>query len=207
MTDYFTSDLRLGDPEAAHARGFGRNLTAHNASIIHGLINDLSPKGRLFVLGDLTAGIDHGAEQPLVAELARILRAHDISLRLILGDADAAHPMNGRASRRYANNYTDAANGAVSQTDMMTIAGVDVMLNHFSYDTVDQTSEQWSLRDCGVPLLHGDPGGMFRSSPTEPVMRSTATNALQVNVSLDTWGMHPVSKSAVDNLIRNHLKN
>lgn len=196
MTDFFTSDLHLGDGDVAVGlRGF-TTTAEHDSMILDNLDSVLTTGDRLFCLGDLTAGTDIHAEKKHLRELRDVIKDNNARLLLIPGNHDLVHPLNGKDSRATYDVYAALADWMGLSTQLR-IADTDVMVSHFPYNGelfgVDN-HVQHRLRDLGAPIIHG------HTHSNEKISRSYA-GSLQINVAVEAWNYLPVTKQAIHRLI------
>lgn len=199
MTDFFTSDLHLGDDNVAVGlRGFA-TTAEHDSMILDNLDSVLTPGDRLFCLGDVTAGADIHAEKVHMRALRDVIKDNGARLLLIPGNHDLVHPLNGTASRATYNVYAALADW-MGLSSQLRIADTDVMVSHFPYNGelhgVDN-HVQHRLRDLGAPIIHG------HTHSQEQISRSYA-GTLQINVAVDAWQYLPVTKLHIHTLIEEH---
>lgn len=197
MTDYFTSDLHLGDHDVILGlRGFN-SVTEYNQMILENMLNIMKPGDRLFNLGDMTAGISITQDETLIREFNNVLAQNKIHTDIILGNHDIAHPMYGQLARRWAHTFNDLFY-RVDTASQMNIAGQEVLLSHFPYEgelNGPDNFTQWRLRDCGKTIIHGHTHSSEKTS-------LSSTGSVQINVAVDAWNYMPVSKVDIDALIR-----
>lgn len=203
MTDWFTADLHLGHDKVAQLRGFSSTAEHDNTILtnLHHSIGDGS--GRLWILGDLSVGNKH--EAAALAALNKLAFRHmdATTLHLIAGNHDSVHPMSSQAHKvmdryvRSGDNYMPTF-ASVATMASIKIAGERALLSHYPYDgdhrTIDR-HEQFRPRDLKATIIHG------HTHAPLPISYSDR-GSLQICVSLDAWGMKPVTKDTLTRLIQ-----
>ena len=189
MATWFTSDLHLGHLLVARSRGC-ETPGEHDAALTERWRGLVAAEDEVFVLGDVALG-GWRDNIPRVADLPGVKH-------LVLGNHDRAHPMHNRA-HAYIHEY-ETVFASVQTAATVKIAGTRLVLSHFPYDgdhTVEDRTQQWRLRDLGVPILHG------HTHSTEVVSRSDS-GTLQIHVGLDAWQYRPVSERELSAVLAEH---
>lgn len=177
MTTFFTSDLHFGHQRVAEWRGFD-GLAEHDDFLAQQWRSVVKDGDEVWVLGDVALGG--------WANTVKIFDALPGTKHLVLGNHDRAHPINKNAHKHIATLalFFETVQTAAS----LRAGGYDLMLSHFPYDgdhTDEERYDEWRLRDCGRPLVHG------HVHSTERFTRS-ATGTPQVHVGVDAWNWGPV---------------
>lgn len=184
MGIFFTADLHLGHSLVAGLRGFD-SVAEHDAILLANL-RKIGKEHDVFILGDLVFGPDK------IDGIARILKSlAGNKVHLILGNHDRGHPCNPNGHK-----HLGLYEGFTSVQTAAQVRGM--MLSHFPYDgdhTAEQRFDQWRLRDCGLPLLHG------HTHSSEKVSYSPQ-GTLQICVGLEAWDMRPVSLGEIQTLLK-----
>lgn len=194
---WFCADLHFGHAKVAGLRGFA-NTDDHDAAVMAGLRSCLSKGDTLWLLGDLTMGGKHREIAALEA-LGKFAQERDVTMHLILGNHDRAHPQHTNSARaeRDARQYMETVGIA---RRIKVADGGRALLSHFPYTgdhTATERYTQWRLPDEGMPLIHG------HTHSTEKVSHSQA-GTVQVCASLDAWNLLPAPQSQVEDLITRH---
>lgn len=193
MTDYFTADLHLGHRKVAEIRR-ATTVSGHDHLILGYLRSILKPGDRLWILGDVSGGRE---EQDVLDRLQILASKAQIDLHLIAGNHDSIHPMHRHSERAHQNFRR-----AFTSIDSMGTFRHDkrkIMLSHFPYEGDRGVTRypEYRLPDTGVPIIHG------HTHSSEKVSYSAA-GTLQICVSLDAWGLKPVSKETLVKIINEH---
>lgn len=178
---WFTSDLHIGHRFVAGLRGF-EHVEEHDAYICDGWSNFVGPNDQVWVLGDIAVSNPKRA-----LELLDRLPGHK---HLIAGNHDRCHPLHRDAHKRQ-REYLQVFE-SVQAFARRKVAGQDVLLSHFPYDTDrgEVRYTQYRLRNEGLWLLHGHThSDVIATSPNE------------IHVGVDAWGMAPVALGAIEGLM------
>lgn len=153
---YYCSDLHWGHASVAKLRGYA--VESWKALVIDEL-SALRPNDILFILGDVALDKKSTAE---AFDMLESLPVHDI--RLVWGNHDQGRPTSShpnKALHRRACEVTTVTGTALSRK----IAGRQVLLSHFPYDSVPSqyatgdepnlANRLFRLHDQGLPLVHG----------------------------------------------------
>jgi len=186
---WFTSDLHIGHGLVAGLRGFA-STGIHDDALATAWDATVAPEDTVWVLGDISAGGSTGQRNALAWIAQRNGTKH-----LVAGNHDGIHPHN-RDAAKWAQAYAEPF-GFVGSGARRRVNGTEVLLSHFPFDG-DHTGisryDQWRLRDCGVPVLHGH-------THSARQLGHSATGTLQVHVGVDAHGLAPVSLDWVTKVI------
>lgn len=185
---WFTSDPHINHPLVAEKRGYP-SVDLHNTALAHRWDRRVQEGDDVWVLGDVVMGGDRDEGLDWFAE--RKGRKH-----LVLGNHDRAHPLNRNAHEHIAQ-YARVFDTVQTMARVSLGDGVMAMLSHFPYagDRGPERFAEWRLRDHGRVLLHG------HTHLPQRISRSPA-GTLQIHVGLDAWGMKPVSRFEVLQVVR-----
>lgn len=184
---FFTSDLHLGHRFVAGLRGFD-NVDDHDAAIARYWDEAISDDDVVWVLGDIAVS------NPSYALGA--IGSLPGQKHLIAGNHDKCHPMH-RDSHRYQKQYLEVFE-SVQAFARRKIAGWDVLLSHFPYDTDRETGgpevvryTQYRLRKegPGLWLIHGHTHGQEQ------------LHDQQIHIGLDAWDLKPVPLDTIEKII------
>lgn len=192
--DWFTSDLHLGHENIISFcdRPYS-SLEEMNDALIDNWNSVVDPDDRVWVLGDLAMGqLRHTV--PLLG------RAHGTKI-LVAGNHDSV--WEGNRTNRNATIreerlelYTRVFDSVVSPNRDKVIpyrlGARNVLLSHFPYETDWQGRadlDEFKYEDEGDWLLHGHVHTLW------------GVNGRQVNVGVDVWDYHPVSRDTLRDLI------
>lgn len=196
-TTWLSSDTHFGHAFMAKWRGFAsadetdpeviaEAIRRHDERILANIFKRVRRGDELFLLGDLMLG----KKADGLAHLGRITEA-GITVHVILGNHDRAHPMNGN-SHAHLRPLLEVVE-SVQVAGMLRHEGRKIHLSHFPYDgegelrlEADERAGQWRLRDEGKMLFHGHVHDELRA-------RRSANGTPMVHVGLDSWGLFPVS--------------
>lgn len=200
MTDWFTADLHLGHEAVAKRRGFD-NSTEHDYRVVSNILDRKTRGDRLFVIGDLVSGHEKpGDEIARVEKFSMVLDNCGVELHVITGNHDCVHPSRSKA-HRHLFDYASVVDSLAS-IGTLKISGQRAVLSHYPYDgdhKAEDRDVQWRARDLGALIIHG------HTHASEPVSWSRQ-GTLQICVSLEAWGMFPVSKDELARLIERNQK-
>lgn len=187
---WFTSDTHIGHDLVAAHRGYGR---AERMAFIMGQRWDrlVQDGDEVWVLGDVVMGMDREAGLDWFAQRRGIKH-------LVLGNHDRAHPLNNNAHAHIAI-YARVFETVQTFATVPLGEGVRARLSHFPYagDRGAERFSEWRLRDAGKVLLHGHTHLPERIS-------YTPLGTLQVHVGMDAWGLRPVSRHDLYQLVLQH---
>jgi calcineurin-like phosphoesterase family protein len=166
---YYTADPHLGHRFVAKTRGFGEDVSAHDAAIVDHWAATVRKDDIVYVLGDVAVSSPTYALGVLAALPGR--------KRLITGNHDRAGAQF-RDAPRWDVIYRQAFEW-IAPFGRRRIAGRQVLMSHWPYyldREVPPRDEQYRLRDHGAMLLHGHlHSNEVRTSPTE------------IHVGWDAW--------------------
>lgn len=195
-THWFTADPHFGHVKVAELRGFA-DAAEHDETVLGGFYAHLRKGDSLWILGDLTMG---GKRREIEALGAMRAFADEVgvSLHMVLGNHDRAHPMHTGSYRaeRDMREHMDS----VSTARRIKIGGGRALLSHFPYagdHTAVERYPQWRLPDEGMALIHG------HTHSAEKVCLSPK-GTVQVCVSLDAWELRPARKSEIADILGDH---
>ena len=183
---WFTSDAHFGHRLVAGIRGFD-SAEEHDTAIVTNFAARVHSSDHVWWLGDMTVS----RPEPAFEALAQIPGTH----HLVTGNHDkvsAVHRDAHKWQRVYMEHFASVANIARRR-----IAGRNVLMSHFPYDTDDGQADrgevryqQFRLPDLGDWLLHG-----------HTHMGGQRQHGRQIHVGLDAWDLAPVNLWDIENLI------
>lgn len=191
MTIWYTSDPHWGHRFVAQLRGFGEDAYAHDEWLRKVYSEAFKPGDVVWWLGDLTMRL-----APVDAAAASIATRSTADHRLVYGNHDAGHPMHREAHRHQRAYYGFKMAAPFAKRRLPKVG--EVYLSHFPYirnDGADRHA-QWSLRDLGVPLIHGHTHG-------PEIVTRTDAGTLQIHVGIDAW-RRPVAEHEIVDIILDH---
>lgn len=192
-THWFAADFHFGHNRVAELRGFD-STEDHDAAVLAGL-NRLRRGDTLWILGDVTMGGKH-REIEALSTLSALASDRALTLHLVLGNHDRAHPMH-TGSYRAERDAREHMSTVGTARRIKIGNGGRAMLSHFPYSgdhTEVERYSQWRLPDEGMTLIHG------HTHSTEKVSH-TVGGTLQVCVSIDAWDLRPASKQEIEAII------
>ena len=196
MAVFYISDTHFSHPLVSGLRGF-RSVEEHDETIFNNIHKQVRTGDTLWILGDVVFGSSK-------REMLERLRYETIgvTLNVILGNHDRPSPV-----------MSNGHNFLQEWTDLFDFVGTYArvspgwMLSHYPYDTryveeqhrdYDETREdrfdQYRVRDCGRPLIHG-----HTHNPQKYSISNKGTP--QVNVCLEAWDMRPVPHGQIVDLL------
>jgi len=180
---FFHSDWHFNHDFVARTRGF-ENAHDHDEALIAGINARVTKRDTIYVLGDLFMG-------SVTAGLDQVKRVNG-TLRLILGNHDAAHPLHKKSSA-HARRLLEVFDSVSLAEQVVLPGGRPVLLSHFPYegdhDDRPDRYTQWRLRDEGAWLIHGH------------VHDTWTLRGRQLNVGVDKWSNGPVEAGIVATMI------
>lgn len=184
---FYWSDPHFGHEYVSGLRGFA-TTDEHDEFIKDAWLSKVGKNDQIWVLGDLTL------KSPSVA--LDILVDLPGTKHLILGNHDAAHPLNRKAHTQQKRHF--AAFESVQTAATHRIGGVKFLLSHFPYEGDHAYYEdrymQWRLPDRGIPLVHGH-------VHDEWLIRKTSAGTRQLNVGIDRWMDGPASQDEIISML------
>lgn len=197
---FFTSDLHFGHKYVAALRGWGRIETGpdgnrqiiqdaddvfrHDQTLIFNWNTLVGDQDHVYVLGDFSL-----KSPPVINQWLLQLNGHK---HLIWGNHDKGFG-GDRQSYKWVKQYLDAGFESIQSYLRLKIDGNQVMLSHFPYDgdhTEGDRYEEYRLRDCKMPLLHGHTHSSQKVSVSE-------AGTLQIHVGVDSWDLKPVAEHMI----------
>ena len=184
MDTWFTSDWHIGhrniitycDRPFADVEAMNEALIANHNALV-------KPGDLVIDVGDFSM-----SERHVAPTLSRLVGRHI----LVCGNHDKPFASHKGASRA-ATLYRQYGFEDVLQNMHMTIAGMDVLIQHMPYGNDSRHDDRYaSLRpvDAGLPLLHGHVHG------------SWAENGKQINVGVDVRDYKPMHLDEVASILR-----
>ena len=189
-TVWFTSDLHIGHAVVTQIRGFA-TVIDHDMTLAAAWDEKVGPGDDIWVLGDISSGSASAQRTALDWLSSRPGRKH-----LVSGNHDGIHPMH-RDAAKWVGEYGFVFH-YVSSAARRRIDGTEVVLSHFQYDGGDHVQgryDQWRLRDCKVPVLHGH-------SHSGDFVSHSGSGTLQIHVGVDAHGFSPVPLERISGILK-----
>lgn len=189
----FTADLHLGHRLVSELRGFP-TVDEHDTTILNNLSTDTRPGDTLWVLGDISVG-GSTAQRNALEMLTELAHGRQLTLHLVAGNHDGAHPMH-RNAHKWDHAYRQVF-ASVQPFARRRIDGTNVWLSHFPWlGGGDHTDDE----RCRVVRLNDDGSSWLMHGHTHSPERIEREQR-QIHVGLDAWDLQPVTLSAVTELI------
>lgn len=183
--DYIAAD----DVEAA-GRVAERIIAIHDAEIARRWDSVVAPEDIVYVVGDICVGEGKGCDAAI-----GIIESRPGRKRLVAGNHDPVH-----SAHRKRNTWKPRFDEVFETVDPWTRIKVgkrDIMVCHYPYNgdhTPEDRDEQYRMRDCGAPIIHG-----HTHSPEK--VSFSATGTVQAHVGVDAWDFTPVEQPVVMGII------
>lgn len=184
MTDFFTSDMHIGDSMVARYRGFD-DVNDYEQTLARRWDSIVGDDDVVWVLGDVSGG----GSSPRYLHALNWISDRTGTKHLVSGNHDRCHPMRSPDSDTMAE-YRRVFD-SVKTTGQ--IPGVMAALSHFPYEGEGWGPDRytsWRMPDSGVPIIHGH-------THRPEIITYTRRGTPQIHVGVDAHHLKPIPVSRV----------
>ncbi len=184
MTEFFTSDMHIGDAMVAQYRGFN-DLKDYEQTLARRWDSVVGDDDIVWVLGDVSGGGPH----PQYLHALDWISDRTGTKHLISGNHDRSHPMRSPdpdMMAKYSRVFASVGTTRPLPEDM-------AVLSHFPYEGEGWGPDRytaWRLPDEGVPVIHGH-------THRPEIITYTRLGTPQIHVGVDAHHLRPVPVSRV----------